>query len=741
MRSRSIFTIILLISMNNVFAQPWFERADNINVKVNSSNLKMPWAGGLNFCQFSEIDLNGDQVKDLFVFDRTGDRITTYINKGTNNQVAYEHAPEYQSKFPSLRHWVLLVDYNCDGKEDIFSYSQSGVSGIEVYKNVTPNGGELKFIKVKNLIKSNYNPSFVNLYVSSVDIPAIADFDNDGDIDIATFGVLGTFVEYHRNYSMELYGTCDSLNYKLDDNCWGKFYENFSDNSVTLNQSCKGLSPEFESWLNKSAGEKHTGSCELCIDLDGDGDKEILLGDVSFGNMTMLTNGGDSLAAFMTNQDTTFPSYDVPVNLSVFPCGFHFDADNDGKKDLIVSPNADNISNNFESVWFYKNTGTAEVPVFTFQQNNLLQDQMIDVGSGAYPVFFDYNNDGLYDILIGNLNYYNNTNPVSKIALYKNIGSLAAPEFEWVTNDYASLSTYGISNMVPAFGDLDGDFDDDLLIGAYDGKLHYFENTGGLGNPANFVLSQANFTDSSGTPIDIGQFAFPQIIDLNRDGKNDLLIGERSGNINYYQNKGTTNSPAFVKITENLGGVDVTKYNDIIGNSYPFVFEDSGVFKLFVGSKNGYIYYYDNIEGNLNGTFNLVDSMYLNIWEGASSALNGQDINNDGLMDLVIGNYSGGISIYTGRATPSSISENKNFNNNDFIIYPNPAKEFVRIEYLSELNEISSITVYDLSGRLLLEKLHKDQHLLLNISNLSSGTYIIKSVNTKNTLIKKLIIR
>ena len=74
------------------------------------------WAGGLNAPIFSQIDLNGDGKKDLFIFDKDGSRITTYINNGTPNNIDYHYAPEYRSKFPKgLHDWVLLYDFNCDG--------------------------------------------------------------------------------------------------------------------------------------------------------------------------------------------------------------------------------------------------------------------------------------------------------------------------------------------------------------------------------------------------------------------------------------------------------------------------------------------------------------------------------------------------------------------------------------------------------------------------------------------------
>jgi hypothetical protein len=63
------------------------------------------------------IDLNGDGKKDLFVFDRQGGVVLTFLQ--TSAGLAY--APQYETMFPELSDWVKLIDYNCDGKLDIFS--------------------------------------------------------------------------------------------------------------------------------------------------------------------------------------------------------------------------------------------------------------------------------------------------------------------------------------------------------------------------------------------------------------------------------------------------------------------------------------------------------------------------------------------------------------------------------------------------------------------------------------------
>ncbi|HEU4718343.1 MAG TPA: VCBS repeat-containing protein, partial [Bacteroidia bacterium] len=92
---KKLIPLLLLFSATEISGQQQFFRYDSIPVSQNSQSCMFGWAGGVNFAQFSEIDLNQDGVMDLFVFDRTGNKISTYINNGTAGQVDYHYAPEY----------------------------------------------------------------------------------------------------------------------------------------------------------------------------------------------------------------------------------------------------------------------------------------------------------------------------------------------------------------------------------------------------------------------------------------------------------------------------------------------------------------------------------------------------------------------------------------------------------------------------------------------------------------------
>ncbi len=715
---------VLLVQFlpNALFSQVFFDRNDSVEVSLDKEILNFPWTGGFNCCQFSVIDLNGDDIKDLFVFDKTGNRISTFVNTGKINEVSYRHAPEYISRFPNLSSWVLLSDYNNDGKEDVFS-STSG--GIIVYKNISDATG-LKFQLQKNLLMSDYG-SLLNLYVSPSDLPAIIDVDDDGDTDILTFSILGNYVEWHKNLSRELYGHSDSLIYKLETSCWGKFEENNLSNAINLNVSCQERSALL-------GGERHSGSTLLALDYDGDLDKDIIIGDVSSKKLILLINGGDLKHALMVSQSFCFSSDTISAaDISSFPAAFSLDLDNDDKNDIILSPNAPNVSENFESIYFYKNEGTSQLPAFVFQKNNFLQDNTLDFGEGAYPVIFDLDKDGKKDLFVGNYGYYNalGGNFISKIAYFKNNGTSLKPSYELISRDFASLSTSNRLNISPTFGDLDADGDADMIIGDQDGLIHYYECKSYSSNSFVEMPGKSYFN------IDVGQAAAPFLFDVDADGKLDLIIGEKSGTLNYLPNHGTASNALYDTVIAFWGGVDVKSLGFTVGYSVPVAYLENGSIKLVVGSENGKLFLFDNVTNNLFGNFNLVTDFFGEIKEGIRSAPGQGDLNGDGLMDFVIGNYAGGLGFYAGNNKVSVFNGVELYS--QFEVFPNPASQDLQVNF-KDVNLVSAeLIIYNLLGQVFLQQKISSKNNSVSLVNLPQGIYFVEISTDFGSMVKKIV--
>lgn len=718
-----------------IFAQP-----DRLMASFESSSgdvYEHALTGGLTNPQFSEIDLDGDGDQDLVYFDRVGFVIVPFLNGGTPNTVDYTFAPEYAYRFPKVENWMLLRDYNCDNLEDLFAYKYDKVTGrvsITVYRASRDAQNKIQFSLAKNSIEYTLKGQSqgYNLFNSSADLPAVDDIDGDGDMDILNFNSSGGYIEMFRNESQENGWGCDSLNYVFYDNCWGRMYESGVTEAIDLSSridSCAG----YPNW-NPVRRARHAGSTILTLDMNNDGVKEIILGDLSFSNLNLLTNGGNKDTAHLIAQETFFPMNSISADIEIFPAAFYVDVNNDGAKDLVAAPNILGNSKNLEN-WYYQNTGTASFPVFTYQESQFLVDEMIDLGTGAAPTFWDYNGDGLMDILVGNYNKY--ISPAVQgcyLSLYENIGTATQPAYRLVNDDFANMKQYNLRRLVPTVADMDGDNDKDLLLGDEDGFLIYLENQGSNTSPS-FPSLIPNYSG-----IDVGQNATPQLVDVNRDGKIDLLIGERNGNTNYYENVGTATVPSFssTATSETFGFIDAKLPGLSEGNSAPHLVDINGEYHLFMGNESGEIWQYTNIDNNLSGTFTRLNTLLDSIDEGEESILSIANINNDGQFEFLIGNKRGGLGLYT-EYIVSSIDV-VSASSNTFIIAPNPTNGQVSIEFEALINKEVVIQVTNMLGQVVLRKeVWLEQNTNLDFQNLPTGTYVLSVETDKERYLSKLI--
>ena len=602
---RNLLMIVLALSTELSFGQLFFKRHDAVAVSEENGLLAFPWAGGLNHGQFSNMDFDNDGRNDIFVFDKTGDAVHCFRMNEANE---LENAPRYREMFVNqhsidrkrLHDWVLLRDFNGDGKSDIFTYSNGGMA---IYRN-DGNADTLVFTMITNKLLSNYGSGLINIYVSPVDLPAIMDVDNDGDMDVVTFSLFGTSAEYHENRSMQLYGTADSMSMVLSTPCWGDFEEDPSTVAANLDISCKGGTGMTDNSASPMSAA-HSGFTMLGMDMEGDGDQDLVLSKVSFSTMNILTNDGSSVLAHIGSQDQSFPANlgsSDPINLYTFPAAFLVDANNDGKTDIVCSPYQEGNGHDHEGSYLYQNNSSLGFDVDLVKEN-FLQDEMIELGTSAYPVLLDYDNDGLMDLMVGNRGYFVSTGIYSsQLAYYRNTGTVDQPAFTLQTRNVANLAQLGLGNLVPTFGDIDGDGDADMIVGDADGLIHLFQNNAGVGAPCNFVLTEPGFQG-----IDIsGQFATPCLYDVDGDDLLDLVIGERNGNLNFYQNQGSGTTPQYVQTDANWGGVDMRRNGLSFGYSAPFLFEDEGRLQLLVGSESGVTDLYDEITEVIGGSEQLV---------------------------------------------------------------------------------------------------------------------------------------
>lgn len=746
----SVLSFVVFLVVGNSFSQFGFVYNDSIVVKFGADSLQMAWVGGFNHAQFSTFDFDFDGEEDLFIFDRSADQIRVFLRKFDLQGLAfYKYEHNARSKFPSdVRYRAALVDYNGDGKPDLFTY---GIGGVKVFKNIGNATDGLQWELASNLLRTDYLGSNTNLYVSSIDIPAIVDVDNDGDMDILTFHLGGQRVEYHKNMSIENYGVPDSLEFVLMNECWGQFSEDEANNSVTL-YATSGPCGGGSSVPDPQKNLRHAGSCLLGIDLNADNVLDLVLGDVSHNNLTALINSGTApnQNSPMESADPNFPSNTTPVNMSVFPCGYYLDVDHDGINDLVVGTNAAGVAQNKSSISFYKNLGTNELPNFSYVQNDFLQKEMIENGRGSVPVLVDLNGDGLKDLLVAtNYRYKSVLDKETRIMSFLNTGSNQVPVFSFISDDWMNFSTSGLGlRVVPTFGDLDGDGDLDMVVGSQTGHVHYYENTGGSG-PMNFSIPPIlQMQDNQGSIINVSSFSTPSLFDLDNDGLLDLVIGRRMGGMFYYKNNGNASAPSFELITNDLGSVNVSTPLNPESYSVPQFIRHNDTLHLFVGNRAGSIHYYKDLEINLfdGGVFSQISSSYAGINTSGFSAPFISQLSGDSAYHMFVGGDLGGL--WSFKADPFSapivddslnlISFNKYA---DWSVYPNPSESGVfTLDILWE-NQVIYLEVRDVLGRLVKSKTPVYGSTTIDLSENERGMYVVRLISSTGRFLgsKKIV--
>lgn len=686
-------------------------RLDGIEVVSKS----MPWTGGWNAPQFSNIDLNRDGIPDLISFDRQGNVLNTFLRAPASGN--WLIAREYEQYFPALVDWVLVADYDGDGIEDLFtSASPTGVPGISVFKGGYAND-QWNFSLIKDrgaqYLQVPAGQGLANLYVSWEDIPAIVDVDGDGDLDILAFEPNGSFITYFANQSVENGWGRDSLRFMVKDICWGKILESDFSETVFLSDNPNTCSN------GGFTGEppvviRHAGSTILAIDLDFDGDKDALIGDITSRRIVMLHNGRDAQQAWITDQDAHFPSENISVDMPYFLAAFQVELDDDPEPELLVSINSRTWAEDRVSVWRYDDDPITDGPLlFQLTEKGFLQNEMIDLGSYSHPAVADINGDELPDLIVG-AHHYTEEGSLRMPGLwyFENRGTATQPRFELIDNNYLglrALASDNIYDLSPAFGDIDGNGTIDLIIGANTGRLLFYKNKALPGQPVDYEPMIYPYMD-----INVGATSAPQLADINGDGLCDLIIGERTGNndvsgrcsvFNYYENLGSVGNavfqpdPAVAPNTQCYGRILFDIIPGLPQFASPTIVPGENGLIMLSGNDAGKLVLFTDLAGGKTGQVTKLDGAYGQIDVGTRSRPCLADINADGYYELIVGNQRGGLDLWATDLAVGTVSTTGPTTEIEkpYHLFADPGGQLIDIQISDGYQ--GNIAIWDLSGR------------------------------------------
>jgi hypothetical protein len=262
-----------------------------------------------------------------------------------------------------------------------------------------------------------------------------------------------------------------------------------------------------------------------CVtDWNGDGKKDLLVGYQTAGKIALYINAGtDANPVFSTSANLNGGPSNITFTSSGCgaPAPFVCDYNNDGKRDLLVGQGANGY------VYFYCNTNTDTAPVLASGQQIKVGAKALSVVERAAPYTYDWNSDGLMDLLCGT---GGGTNVV-----FINVGTAMAPVYSSGTAIKANgaVLNLGIRSVVRMF-DWDGDGKKDL-VGSSNTGIYWCKNTGTPTSPVLQAMVALKAPVAGGlAPINTGLRMRLDLVDWNNDGVMDLLVGGTAGTISYY---------------------------------------------------------------------------------------------------------------------------------------------------------------------------------------------------------------
>lgn len=284
-------------------------------------------------------------------------------------------------------------------------------------------------------------------------------------------------------------------------------------------------------------------------DFDNDGDLDYMV-TTSYARLVYFENRGTSKNCIFSEGDTVTYKHEQIQFVSHYGSATKLraiDFNHDGFTDIIAGDEDGKVS-------FLKNTGKVVngipefLPPVFFQQ----EAHFVDLGALVAPRVFDWDDDGLEDILCGN--------GAGFICFVKNLGG-AAPK--WDAPKILEIDGKPI-RIIPTFtlpnteephwgyatidvGDWDMDGLPDILVNEHNGNIVWLKNTGTRKNPE-LSKPQPLYVEWEGEPqkpawtpgVSEGNELLapwrtsPFIMDFNHDGLNDLVMLDYEGYLAVY---------------------------------------------------------------------------------------------------------------------------------------------------------------------------------------------------------------
>ncbi len=581
-----------------------------------------PFLGGFDVPRPQFADVDGDGDADLFVQERT-DELIHFENVGTAAEPRFEWRTDTYQNLP-VGEWARFHDLDDDGDLDLLA--ETRFSYVQYFRNDgTPTAPRFTFI-ADSIPEASGEP----LFSDRQNIPYITDIDCDGHPDLFLGRIDGTVQRWER--------------LRLDEEGVPVFVlraARFEDIEIVAAISVPGgVQPRSNTpggrpdAIRRRGGggafdtltarpTLHGANSMSFADFDLDGDADLFWGDFFEAGLLWIENRGTCGNPDFRAEPEAAPATDTILTSGYNASALH-DLDGDGDPDLLMgvlggafNPNRTSADN----LHYYESVDGQLIERATRFLDG------VDIGSESVPAFGDLDGDGDLDLLVGN-----KLDPtevrMGKLYHLENVGAPGAPR-------YAMRDTIEVGelfHLAPELHDLDGDGDLDLLMGTWNDDVVVFENAGSPSAP--------DFRPAGDAPLvelTRGSHAVPELGDLDGDGVLDLLVGESSGEVNWYRGIAGGDGPTFELVTDAIGDLDAGR------RSHPVLIDvdGDGDLDLVVGREEAGAALWRNDGTPTEPRF--VDAGDLPVPLPRFSSPVFQDLDRDGDLDVVSGGMSGGL--------------------------------------------------------------------------------------------------